>query len=145
MSTAIATQEAGVLEGQQQYIVDQVEVWFSLYSITCQAQRTSQLGDLIQRCIQLKQSLECQEGTYIFRRSHPQMPFREENMRSLIDNVELNETVEYSVWPGLYKILQPGKWAVIEQEIVKSTTSSADIVSLNDDLEDESEDQLLEI
>ncbi|KAJ6068392.1 hypothetical protein N7499_010279 [Penicillium canescens] len=106
--------------------------------------RTSQLSDLIQRCVQLKQSLECQDGAYIFRRSHPRMPFRDENMRSLVEEVGSNDTVEYSVWPGLYQILQPGNWAVVEKEIVKTTSSRIDTLSMTDEPEGRSEEQWLE-
>jgi uncharacterized protein YbdZ (MbtH family) len=72
------------------------------------------------------------------------MPFRDENMRSLVEEVGSNDTVEYSVWPGLYKILQPGHWAVVEKEIVKTTPSRNDTLSMTDELEGQSEDQWLE-
>ncbi|KAJ5769745.1 uncharacterized protein N7511_001796 [Penicillium nucicola] len=141
---SIASQEALNLQNQQQKIVDQVEEWFADYSITDTLQRASQLSDLIQRCVQLKQNLECQEGIYIFRRSHPRMPYRDEKMRILIEEVGLDETIDYSVWPGLYKIQQPGNWVVIEKEIVK-ISAATDIVSITDDSEGQTEDQLLEL
>lgn len=144
MSTAIVSQEALNLQNQQQYIVNQVEDAFSHYSITDKSHRTSQLSDLIRRCVQLKQSLEYQDGVYIFLRSHPRMPFRDENMRRLAEEAGSNDTVEYSVWPGLYKILQPGNWAVVEKEIVKTMSSRIETLSMTDESEGQSECQWLE-
>jgi hypothetical protein len=144
MSTAIVSQEALNLQNQQQHVVNQVEDWLSHYSITDKSHRTSQLSEFIQRCVQLKQNLECQDGTYIFRRSYPRMPFRDEKMQSLMEEVSSDEIVEYSIWPGLYKILQPGNWAVVEKEIVKTTSLRIDILSMTDESEGQSEDQSLD-
>ncbi|KAJ5296195.1 hypothetical protein N7508_011016 [Penicillium antarcticum] len=144
-SHLVALEKPVELQIQQQRIVNQVEDWFSQYSTTDKLQRTNQLNNLIQRCIQLKQNIECQDGIYILRSSHPRMPFRDQNMRSLMEEAGANETVDYSVWPGLFKILQPGNWSVIEKEIVKTSSSSFNTLSLTTESEGQSEDQLSEL
>jgi uncharacterized protein YbdZ (MbtH family) len=61
-----------------------------------------------------------------------------------MEEVGSDDIVEYSIWPGLYKILQPGNWAVVEKEIVKTTSSRIDTLSMTDESEGQSADQSLD-
>ncbi|KAJ5365516.1 hypothetical protein N7517_008402 [Penicillium concentricum] len=118
MSTVMLSMETQALQEQCNSIIEQVEVWFGRYAVTDKLKRMQQLHDIIARCITLKHRLECQEDTYIFWSSHQFGPFRDDKMRTLIEDDTSDALVESSLWPGLWKVIQPGEWCIVEKEIV---------------------------
>jgi len=135
MSKATASLESLTLQAHCKKIVDETESLFGQYSVSDKTKRLDQLCDILWRCIQFKQKLECQEDTYILWCSHPKMPFRNERMYSLTEKMDPEEWVELSLWPCLHKVNSIGEWSVIEKEIVTTSSLSISLVDHSGEME----------
>ncbi|KAJ5824732.1 hypothetical protein N7447_007072 [Penicillium robsamsonii] len=135
MSTVMLSMETHGLQEQCNWIIEQVEFCFGRYAVTDKLKRMRQLHDIIARCITLKHRLECQKDTYIFWSSHQFGPFRDENMRTLIEEDDSDGLVGSSLWPALWKIIQPGKWSIVEKEIVKKIPPLIPSIEMIDEME----------
>ncbi|KAJ5502793.1 hypothetical protein N7463_005667 [Penicillium fimorum] len=135
MSTVMLSMDTRGLQEQCNWIIEQVEVCFGRYAVTDKLKRMQQLHDIIARCITLKHKLECQQDTYIFWSSHQFGPFRDENMRTLIEKDDSDGLVGSSLWPGLWKIIRPGEWSVVEKEIVKKIPPLIPFIEMIDEME----------
>ncbi|OQE41994.1 hypothetical protein PENCOP_c004G00647 [Penicillium coprophilum] len=133
MSTAMLSLEARGLQEQCNWIIEKVEVCFGRYAVTDRSKRMQQLHDIIARCINLKHKLECQEDTYVFWGSQQYVPFRGDNMRTLVEEDTSDGLVMSSLWPGLWKIIQENEWSIVEKEIVKRIPSLGPSIEMIDD------------
>ena len=91
----------------------------------------NQLRRLLERCIVFKHELEYQESKYLFWTSVPGVPFRGETMRDPLMDDATNAVVQWSLWPALSKVSEPGRWETIVKEVVR-TAPSQSLRVLND-------------
>ncbi|CAG8890323.1 unnamed protein product [Penicillium egyptiacum] len=135
MSSAILSLETPSLEGQCNWIIEQVESCFGRYAVADKPKRMQQLHEVIARCIKFKHKLDCQEDRYIFWGSYQYgLPFRDDKMRTLTEDTS-DGFVQTSLWPGLYKIVQTGEWSTVEKEIVKKIAPETPSVEMIDEME----------
>jgi hypothetical protein len=135
MSTAILSLETDLLQERCNGIIETVENCFGRYAVTDRLKRMQQLHDIIARCITFKHKLQCQEDTYIFWSHKCGGPFRDENMRTPTEEDISDGVVKSSLWPGLWKIIQPGEWSIVEKEIVNTLSSLTPSIEMIDELE----------
>ncbi|KXG54454.1 uncharacterized protein PGRI_075980 [Penicillium griseofulvum] len=135
MSTAILSLETDLLQDRCNRIIETVETCFGPYAVTDRTKRMQQLHDIIARCIRLKHKLQCQEDTYIFWSHKYGVPFRDENMRTPTEENTSDGIVKSSLWPGLWKIIRPGEWSIVEKEMVNTLSPLTPSIEMIDELE----------
>lgn len=101
-------------------IVHSVETEFSDFSTTDREKRTAQLQALVRKCYEFKKQLERQEYAYIFWCSPRGVAYNNESMRSLTGEEEAGKLVGLSLWPGLWRVVRPQEWEVVEREVVRT-------------------------
>lgn len=145
MSSAILSLETASLQEQCNWIIENVEACFGRYTVTDRPKRMQQLHDIIARCIKLKHKLDCQEDRYIFWGSYQYgLLFRDDKMRTLIEEDTSDGFIQASLWPGLYKIVQNGEWLIVEKEIVKKIPPITPSVEMSDEMESHEGDPVLD-
>ncbi|KAJ5207499.1 hypothetical protein N7491_001872 [Penicillium cf. griseofulvum] len=140
MSTAILSLETDLLQERCNGIIKAVETCFGRYAVTDRPKRMQQLQDIVGRCIKLKHKLQCQEDTYIFWSHQYGVPFRDEKMRIPTEKDTSDGFVKSSLWPGLWKIIRPGEWSIVEKEIVNTLSPLAPSIEMIDELESQQGD-----
>ncbi|KAJ5542737.1 hypothetical protein N7535_005161 [Penicillium sp. DV-2018c] len=130
MSTAVLSLEKEKLQSQCKEVLEWVESSFA--HLTERQNRKAPLLGIIQRCIQFKHTLECQEDTYRFWCSKHQTPFRHDEMRRTNEDDSFEGLVEFSMWPSLRKAVQGDEWAVIEKEVVRQIAPTASLDKSSD-------------